>query len=47
MLLSFLILNFFIIITSGQPYFDDVLYEIQNQNRLNPFIYGPPPIFHV
>lgn len=46
MLLGFIILNS-IIILSGQPYFDDVLYEIQNQNRLNPFIYGPPPIFHV
>jgi hypothetical protein len=46
MLLSFIILNS-IVILSGQPFFDDVLFEIQNQNLLNPFIFGPPPIFHV
>ncbi len=46
MLVSFIIINS-IIILSGQPYFDDVLFEIQNQNRFNPYIYAPPPIFHV
>jgi hypothetical protein len=46
MWLSFFILNL-MIISSDQQLFDDVLFEIQNQNRFNPYIYGPPPIFHV
>jgi hypothetical protein len=43
---SLFILNLIIILTD-QQLFDDVLFEIQNQNRFNPFLYGPPPIFHV
>lgn len=46
MLRSFFLLNF-LILASYQQLFDDVLFEIQNANRFNPFIFGPPPIFHV
>ncbi len=46
MLLSFIILNS-ILFGSGQAYFDDILFDIQNQNRFNPYAYGPPPIFYV
>lgn len=36
-----------LILASDEQLFDDVLFEIQNANRFNPFIFGPPPIFHV
>ena len=45
MLLSFIIISIHSL--SAQPYYDDVLFNIQNQNRFNPYIYRPPPIFHV
>ncbi|CAF4286842.1 unnamed protein product, partial [Adineta steineri] len=46
MLVCFIIINSIAII-SAQPYFDDVLFDIQNQNRFNNYINGPPPIFNV
>lgn len=36
-----------LVILAVQAYFDDVLYDIQNQNRFNPYMFAPPPIFHV
>jgi hypothetical protein len=36
-----------IVHASAQIAFDDILFDIQNSNRYNPYVYGPPPIFHV
>ena len=47
MLLALILLIALPFLASGQPFFDDVLFDIQNQNRFNPYAYGPPPIFHV
>ncbi|CAF4507231.1 unnamed protein product [Rotaria socialis] len=46
MLYAFLIVNS-VLILSIQAYFDDVLFDIQNQNRFNPYMFSLPTIFHV
>jgi hypothetical protein len=46
MLLSFIVLNL-ILAGAAEPFYDDVLFDIQNQNRFNHHLFGPPPIFQV
>jgi len=46
MLLSFVLFNCIFPILS-QSFLDEAMFNIQNPDVFNPYMFGPPPIFHV